>query len=48
MIVTLIAYYSFDIALALSWWVTKTSFRLIYYGGVYVFYTYNRNKLIKS
>lgn len=36
-----------DIAMILGWWLTKTAFRIVYYGGSYIIYSYNSNRLIE-
>ena len=36
-----------DIAMIFGWWMTKLAFRIIYYGGSYIIYSYNSNRLIE-
>jgi hypothetical protein len=36
-----------DIAMIVGWWTTKLTFRIIYYGGSYIFTYYNSNRLIE-
>ena len=36
-----------DIAMILGWWLTQTAFRIVYYGGRYIIYSYNSNRLIE-
>ena len=48
MVLFMLTVCSLDIALGVSWWLTKTTFNIVYYGGQYIVYKYNSNKLIEA
>ena len=39
--------FGLDIAMFVGWWATKLTFRIVYYGGSYIYYHYNSNRLIE-